>query len=251
MKKALILSLVISMILPVASCRPAESEMTSTTTEAIYDYKYQKYAAMSPEEIVNELSLEQKAAQMVQPILYNSNIQGMQDYCYGSIYGDEGVHTAAEWCKIVDDYQKAAIESETGIPFLLAQDDVHGVGYCVGAVYFPHNIGIGAANDEGLAYQMGLITANEAKQCHMMWNLYPCVAQSTDPRWGRTYECYSSDIETIKRLSTAYTRGLVDGGVIACSKHFFGDGNVLFGTGDHEEYSFLSLIDRGDAPLSE
>ncbi len=134
---------------------------------------------------------------------------------------------------------------------LLAQDDVHGVGYCRDAVYFPHNIGIGASGDEKLAYQMGLITANEAKQCHLMWNLYPCVAQSKDPRWGRTYECYSSDIETIKRLSSAYTRGLVDGGVIACAKHFFGDGNVVFGSGDHEEYSNLSLIDRGNATLTE
>ena len=251
MKKALVLLLVVVLILPIVACRPEETQITSETTENIYEYKYQRYATMSPEEIVAELTLEQKAAQMVQPLLKNTDVQGMQDYCYGSIYGDEGVHTAEEWSEIIDEYQKAAIESEPGIPFLLAQDDVHGVGYCVGAVYFPHNIGIGAANDEELAYQMGLITANEAKQCHMMWNLYPCVAQSVDPRWGRTYECYSSDIETIKRLSTAYTRGLVDGGVIACSKHFFGDGNVVFGTGDHEEYSYLSLIDRGDASLSE
>ena len=251
MKKALVLLLVVVLILPIVACRPEETQITSETTENIYEYKYQRYATMSPEEIVAELTLEQKAAQMVQPLLKNTDVQGMQDYCYGSIYGDEGVHTAEEWSEIIDEYQKAAIESEPGIPFLLAQDDVHGVGYCVGAVYFPHNIGIGAANDEELAYQMGLITANEAKQCHMMWNLYPCVAQSVDPRWGRTYECYSSDIETIKRLSTAYTRGLVDGGVVACSKHFFGDGNVVFGTGDHEEYSYLSLIDRGDASLSE
>lgn len=251
MKKTLVLLLVVVLILPIVACRPEETQITSETTENIYEYKYQRYATMSPEEIVAELTLEQKAAQMVQPLLKNTDVQGMQDYCYGSIYGDEGVHTAEEWSEIIDEYQKAAIESEPGIPFLLAQDDVHGVGYCVGAVYFPHNIGIGAANDEELAYQMGLITANEAKQCHMMWNLYPCVAQSVDPRWGRTYECYSSDIETIKRLSTAYTRGLVDGGVVACSKHFFGDGNVVFGTGDHEEYSYLSLIDRGDALLSE
>ncbi len=251
MKKTLVLLLVVVLILPIVACRPEETQITSETTENIYEYKYQRYATMSPEEIVAELTLEQKAAQMVQPLLKNTDVQGMQDYCYGSIYGDEGVHTAEEWSEIIDEYQKAAIESEPGIPFLLAQDDVHGVGYCVGAVYFPHNIGIGAANDEELAYQMGLITANEAKQCHMMWNLYPCVAQSVDPRWGRTYECYSSDIETIKRLSTAYTRGLVDGGVVACSKHFFGYGNVVFGTGDHEEYSYLSLIDRGDASLSE
>ena len=251
MKKALTLLLVFSMILSAAACRTGDTGTTSETTEAKYDYKYQRYAAMSPEEIVAELTLEQKAAQMVQPILYNSDIQGMQDYCYGSIYGDEGVLSASGWSKTVDDYQKAAIESEAGIPFLLAQDDVHGVGYCVGAVYFPQNIGMGAANDEELAYQAGLITANEAKQCHMLWNLYPCVAQSNDPRWGRTYECYSSDIETIKRLSTAYTKGLIDGGVVACSKHFFGDGNVVYGTGEHEEYKYLSLIDRGNASLSE
>ena len=85
MKRALILFLAISMILPIAACRPEETVMTSETTETsetsadIYDYKYQRYAAMTPEEITAELTLEQKAAQMVQPILYNSKIKCMQD----------------------------------------------------------------------------------------------------------------------------------------------------------------------------
>lgn len=99
-------------------------------------------------------------------------------------------------------------------------------------IYFPHNIGLGAANDEELAYQAGLITADEAKLCHMMWNFAPVVAQSTDPRWGRTYEAYGSDLDAITRLSTAYAKGLIDGGVAACAKHFFGDGNVLCGCAD-------------------
>ena len=59
--------------------------------------------------------------------------------------------------------------------------------------------------------------------CHWLWNFSPCVAQSVDPRWGRTYESYGSDLETIKKLSTAYTKGLIDGGLIACAKHFFAD----------------------------
>ena len=251
MKKALALLLATSVFLPVVACRPAEVTVTSESSEEPYELKYQKYAAMTPEEIVSDLTLEQKAAQMVQPIYQNTNEQGMLDFCYGSVYGEEGARTAEEWRKMVGSYQKAALESGAGIPYLLAQDDVHGVGYCVNAVYFPHKIGMGAANDEELAYQAGLITANEAKQCHMMWNLYPCVAQSNDPRWGRTYECYSSDIETIKRLSTAYTKGLIDGGVIACSKHFFGDGNVLYGTGDNEEYRYQCQLDRGNAELTD
>ena len=84
MKRALILLLVFSMLLPVVSCRSEEPEMTSditetseAVTEPVYEFKYQRYAAMSPEEIVAELTLEQKAAQMVQPLLNNSNVQGM------------------------------------------------------------------------------------------------------------------------------------------------------------------------------
>lgn len=96
---------------------------------------------------------------------------------------------------------------------------------------------------------MGLATADEAKLCHMLWNFAPCVAQSVDPRWGRTYESYGSDLDIITSLSTSYTKGLIDGGVIACAKHFFADGNVVFGTG--EDSDAQRLIDRGDASLSD
>ncbi|MBQ3270557.1 MAG: glycoside hydrolase family 3 protein [Clostridia bacterium] len=240
MKKTLVLLLGLAMLLSLAAC----AEGAGTT-----EYKYERYATMTPEAIVAELTLAQKAAQMVQPILYRASVMPMQANGYGSIYGDEGALDAASWRRQVDMYQKAAISSEAGIPYVMAQDDVHGVGYCIGAVYFPHNIGQGAANDEDLAYQVGRITADEARQCHMLWNLYPCVAQSNDPRWGRNYECYGSDLETIARLSAAYTRGLMDGGVIACAKHYFGEGNVLYGTGEQSDYP--RLIDRGDARLTD
>ena len=228
------------------------SESTIPFPADQYDYKYQWYSTMTPEEITSVLTLEQKAAQMVQPISYmvsEDKEKPFRTYCYGSLYADEGMFTEEEWREMVDAYQREAIESEAGIPYLVAQDDVHGVGYCIDAVYFPHNIGIGAANNEELAYQMGRVTAEEAKRCHMLWNLYPCVAQSDDPRWGRNYECYSSDLQTITRLSTAYTKGLLDGGVLATAKHFFGEGNVLFGTGENSDYD--RLIDRGDARLTE
>ena len=217
--------------------------------EAYVGKPYQRYAKMTPKQIVEEMTLEQKAAQMVQSIAYMTSDEEMQDKCYGSVYGDAGMYSSAEWRELVDGFQQGAVDSETGIPYIMALDDVHGLGYCRDAVYFPHNIGQGAANDEGLAYQVGRITADESKLCHLMWNLYPCVAQSVDPRWGRTYECYSSDLDIIKRLSTAYTKGLIDGGVIACAKHFFGDGNVAYGTGEQTDYP--RIMDRGDSKLTE
>ncbi len=241
MKKLMAATLAVAMMLPMVSCKPK--------TEPADANRYKTYAAMTPEEICKQLTLEQKAAQMVQPAIYKTNNDNMREYGYGSVLSTAGHINAEQWRKIVDGFQQASLESPSGIPFIYGQDDVHGVNYCVNAVYFPHNIGIGAANDEELTYKMGQITADEAKICHMMWNFSPVVAQSSDPRWGRTYESYGSDLETIKKLSTAYTKGLVDKGLVACAKHFFADGNVVYGTG--EQGSTKMLIDRGDAKLSE
>ena len=266
MKKALALLLPLTLLVSTMSCaeknktsEKSETETTNastsaaeptTSTELEFDGpKYETYATMTPEEIVAALTLEQKAAQMVQPAVYNITEEDMKANDYGSILSTVGCIDSDTWAETVDGFQQAAIESEAGIPYIYGQDDVHGVNYCRDAVYFPHNIGQGAANDEELAYQVGLITADEAKLCHMMWNFSPCVAQSVDPRWGRTYESYGSDLETITKLSTAYTKGLIDGGLVACAKHFFADGNVLYGTG--EEGTPLKRIDRGDAQLTD
>ncbi|WP_297958133.1 glycoside hydrolase family 3 protein [uncultured Ruminococcus sp.] len=270
MKKAIALLLPLALLASPVSCSQKNnkssvsqietaSETTTATTSATeaatkteveFDgAKYKTYASMTPEEIVATLTPEQKAAQMVQPAVYNITAEDMKANDYGSILSTVGCIGSDEWCETVDSFQNAAIESEAGIPYIYGQDDVHGVNYCRDAVYFPHNIGQGAANDEELAYQVGLITADEAKLCHMLWNFSPCVAQSVDPRWGRTYESYGSDLETITKLSTAYTKGLQDGGLVACAKHFFGDGNVVYGTG--EEGTPLKRIDRGDAQLTD
>lgn len=206
-------------------------------------------AGKTPEEILAGMTLEQKVGQMMQPAIYSTSPQEMKLKGYGSVLSKTDSLTYTEWQATVDEFQRAAVSAQAGIPFVYGQDDVHGVNYCDGAVMFPHNIGIGAANDADLLYRIGLATADEAKLCHMLWNFAPCVAQSADPRWGRTYECYATDLNRVKELSLAYTRGLLDGGVIACPKHFFADGNVAFGTGQCTDA--YRLMDRGEATLTE
>lgn len=213
------------------------------------DYKYHEYQDMSVEEIVASLTLEQKAAQMVQPAIYETSEDAMELYDYGSVLSKTEPVKYKEWASIVNGLQNAALKSDAGIPFIYGQDDVHGVNYCTGAVIYPHNIGIGASHDPDLLYEIGLATADEAKLCHMLWNFAPCVAQSNDPRWGRTYESYGSDLDDIKTMSAAYTQGLIDGGMVACAKHFFADGNVEFGTGEVSDCD--RLIDRGEATLTD
>lgn len=220
-----------------------------TACAAGTEAKYPQYANMTAEEIVSQLTLSQKISQMLLPACYYIDSGMMQANCYGGSLSAFDRFDADAWRRFVDKLQSAAVESEAGIPFIYGQDDVHGVNYCAGAVIFPHNIGLGAANDEELMVEVGRITADEAKLCHMLWNFAPCLAQSVDPRWGRTYESYGADLDCIARLGAAYTRGLVEGGVVACAKHFLADGNVAFGTGENPEMGML--LDRGDATLSD
>ena len=238
------------------SASESATDAESSETEPAISAKYQEYASMTPEEVVSKLTLEQKAAQMVQPAVYYlvDDSSDMKTYGYGSVLSKIPGWGQSDWKLITNDLQEQALNSGAGIPMIYGNDDVHGVNFCTNAVYFPHNIGLGAADDEELMYQVGLITADEARICHMPWNFAPVVTQSVDPRWGRTYECYGSDLDDITKLSTSYTKGLVDGGVVACAKHFFGEGAAEYGTGEDSlngDEFVDRLIDRGNATLSD
>lgn len=221
---------------------------TGGSTAANQPGPLSKYDGMTAEEITASLTLEQKAYQMVMPAIYNISVADMKKYDYGAVLSQSaGMDLSQDgWKSLVLKLQSAALESEAAIPFIYGTDAVHGVGYCRGAVVFPHNIGIGAANDKELTYKMGLAVADELKLTGMLWNYSPCVAVVKDPRWGRTKESFSSDYRLVDSLAESYTRGLLDGGIMVCTKHFFGDGSVTFGTGEDD-----MLIDRGDAQLTE
>ena len=61
---------------------------------------------------------------------------------------------------------------------------------CVNATVFPHNIGLGAANNPELMEKIGRATAEEMLATGIPWNFAPVVAVVQDVRWGRTYEGY-------------------------------------------------------------
>ena len=124
MKKAPALLLGLAMLFSLAACGSGTgSSDLPQKAAASEEQRYQQYVAMTPEEIVAGMTWEQKAAQMVQPAVYNVSKKDMQQNDYGSILSTTGCIDAAAWRTLVDRYQKAAIESEAGIPYLYGQDD--------------------------------------------------------------------------------------------------------------------------------
>ena len=206
------------------------------------------FTGLTAQQITDKLSLEEKVRQMLQSGYDQISAGKLKKWDIGSVFGSgDGVYsTQEEWHEIIHDYQTQALASQTGLPIIYGLDNIHGIGYCSGAVVFPHNIGLGAANDPHLMYDIGRAVADEAKLIGALWNFSPCIAVSTDPRWGRTYESYSSDPQIVKELGRSYTKGMVENGLVACAKHFFADGSETWGTGEDG-----NLIDRGDAKLTD
>lgn len=189
--------------------------------------------------LLAKMTLAEKIGQMTQAELSAiPDLSLISDLGIGSILSGgnsdptEG-NSVQAWADAYDSCQTAAMKSRLGIPVLYGIDAVHGHNNVDGAVIFPHNIGLGCANDENLTERIGRLTALEVRATGIQWTFAPCVAAPRDDRWGRTYEGFSEDPDRVARLGAASVRGLQTSdlsdpnAVLACAKHFVGDGGTV------------------------
>jgi len=104
------------------------------------------------------------------------------------------------------------------------------------------------------------ITAKEVRATGIQWVFAPCVAVARDERWGRTYESFSEDPALVAELAGAAVRGFQGADlkdplrVLACAKHYVGDGGTAYGSGtvgDSSAPGKRHPLDQGDTRLSE
>ncbi|MDQ7803832.1 glycoside hydrolase family 3 N-terminal domain-containing protein [Amycolatopsis sp. A133] len=153
-------------------------------------------------------------------------------------------NTPAGWADMIDAYQKAATSTGLGIPIIYGSDTVHGHNNVHGATVFPHNIGLGAANDPRLVEKIGAITAEESAATGVKWGFAPCLCVARDDRWGRTYESFGeiprNAVENSRIIKGLQGRELDDpASIMATAKHFIGDGGTT--GGDDQGNTQISL----------
>ena len=207
-------------------------------------------------ELIEQMSLEEKIGQMTQvDYRYLQNKSDITKYFIGSILSGGGAtpptNQPSSWVDLYNSFQEQALKTRLKIPLIYGIDAVHGHNNVLGATMFPHNIGLGCANDKLLVQKIAAATAAEVRATGLDWTFAPCVAVAQDERWGRTYESFSEDSDIVTELGVASTIGyqgrtLNKNSVLACAKHFVGDGNTVFGTGTN-----WYKIDRGDVVLEE
>ena len=214
--------------------------------------------------ILGRMSLDEKIGQMTQAEQHQLAAESdIETYFLGSLLSggdsDPKTNSLQDWTDLYDRFQSRAVKTRLGIPILYGVDAVHGHSNVEGAVLFPHNIGLGATRDPALVEEIGRVTAKEVRATGIHWTFAPCVTVARDERWGRTYEGFGEDPKLVAELGAAAVRGLqgVDlkepQRVLACAKHFAGDGGTQWGTGmaSAEAPGGRFPLDRGDVKLSE
>src|SRR5512133_2427387 len=186
--------------------------------------------------LLAQMTLEEKIGQMTQP--EQSALKDPADverYFVGSLLsgGDsdpkEG-NSLEAWTNLYDRLQARTGNTRLKIPILYGIDAVHGHNNVLGAVIFPHNVGLGCTRNAALIEKISRATAEEVRATGIQWAFAPCVTVPQDIRWGRTYEGFSEDPEVVQQLGAAATRGLQGPdlanpiSVLACVKHYVGDG---------------------------
>jgi len=209
--------------------------------------------------LLGRMTLEEKVGQVIQADIAFVTPAEVREYNLGSVLngggsapGGDNRTTPDQWLALADAFWDASTDTSdggVGIPTIWGTDAVHGHSNILGATIFPHNIGLGMANDPDLMYRIGRVTAMEMLATGLDWTFAPTIAVVRNDRWGRTYESYSEDPRIVAAYAPRIVEGiqgrlgtedfLGEGRMLATAKHFAGDGGTTDG------------IDQGDTIVSE
>ena len=192
------------------------------------------------QDLLSRMTLEEKIGQMTQVgRQYLQPDDDITTYFLGSLLSGGGSapsdYSPEGWANMYDDYQARALNTRLGIPLIYGVDAIHGHNNLVGAVIFPHNIGLGATRDPDLVREVCRITAIEVAGTGIDWTFAPCIAVPRDERWGRTYEGFGETPELQVMMAGPAVSGFQgdslsdSNSILACAKHYVGDGGTTGG----------------------
>ncbi|MES4892568.1 glycoside hydrolase family 3 N-terminal domain-containing protein [Streptomyces sp. NPDC096012] len=202
-------------------------------------------------DLLGRMSLAEKAGQMTQAERGAMTAPGdIAGYGLGSLLSGGGStptpNTPEAWAKMIDAFQLRTRATRFQIPLIYGVDAVHGHNNLSGATVMPHNIGLGATRDPGLAEKTASVTAAEVRATGVPWDFAPCLCVSRDERWGRSYESFGEDPALVQSMETVIQglQGRADGRdldrhdkVLATAKHFLGDGGTEYGSSTTGTYT--------------
>lgn len=209
------------------------------------------------DDLISRMTVAEKIGQMA--LIEKKSITDFDDiarYGLGALVSGGGgkpvENTPAGWLEMINNFQKYSQKTRLGIPLLYGADANHGNSNIPGATIFPHSIGLGASNDSDLVRNVARATAEEVMASGINWIYSPNLDVVQDTRWGRTYETFGSDTETVSVLGEAYINGLQSFSqsglkLATAAKHYVGNGSAEWGSSINKDF----FMDQGNTNISE
>ncbi|WP_344474712.1 beta-glucosidase family protein [Nonomuraea monospora] len=201
------------------------------------------------EELLAEMSLDEKLAQLVGVWLNVNREEGvvapLQDSMQGEdvqfeAFAKDGVGQITrhfgtrpvepEWARAALAGRQRWLRESTrlGIPALAHEECLTGLAAWRATTY-PAPPAWGASFDPALVEEMGRRIGESMRSLGVHQGLAPVLDVIRDQRWGRVEECVSEDPYEVATICAAYVRGVQSTGVIATLKHFVGYSNSRAG----------------------
>ncbi len=193
---------------------------------------------------LDDMTLAEKAGQLIMPwLLGDFAPEGSASHERILTYIEENkiggvimsVGTPFEIAAKLNDLQR-----HSGMPLLVAADLETGAGFRMrGAIHMPGTIDLGGATDfpslmavgatgqESLAYEMGRITAVEARAVGIHVPFAPVLDVNNNPNNPIiNVRSFGEDPASVSKMGIAFIRGVQENGAIATGKHIPGHGDT-------------------------
>lgn len=140
------------------------------------------------------------------------------------------------------------LQEAAQVPLLIASDLERGLGNQLdGATLFPPLMSLGAIGSEALAYEMGRVTAEEARAVGIHLTYAPVVDININPENPIiNTRSFGEDPQLVARLAQAFIRGCQEHGLMATAKHFPGHGDTA-----EDSHSVLPRVEGDLARLEK
>ena len=120
------------------------------------------------------------------------------------------------------------LQAMSKIPIIVSIDGEWGPSMRFGEFpFFPQQMQLGALPSDSLIYEMGLAVAEQCQMVNIHINYAPVVDINVNPKNPVIHaRSFGENRDKVTAYGRAYMRGMQDGGIIACSKHFPGHGDT-------------------------
>ncbi len=120
------------------------------------------------------------------------------------------------------------LQQRSPLPLLIGSDLESGTAFrLIGGTPFPPNLGVAAGGGELAAYDIGTITAREARAVGIHITFSPDADVNSNPDNPIiNLRSFGEDPRAVSRLVAAAVRGIQDHGLLATAKHFPGHGDT-------------------------